>query len=164
MDYFFFVCLYHWPFVLSFFDTATWFADIIGIGECTDKSDDCFEPPYTGQEARRTIWITDHTGRVQLTLYGDQVCFDDFNFWHITQITPGQGSLLEKVILYTRIECTVHARGFFFFLRNLKKCHQCPYCNVIIARLIWHSYASLALKQAKRKYNKSYKFYTKKAN
>ncbi|EEC15945.1 replication factor A 1, rfa1, putative [Ixodes scapularis] len=58
-------------------DTAI---DIIGIGECTEKSDDCFEPPYTGQEARRTIWITDHTGRVQLTLYGDQV--ERFNGRH----------------------------------------------------------------------------------
>ncbi|XP_040360241.2 replication protein A 70 kDa DNA-binding subunit-like [Ixodes scapularis] len=54
--------------------------DIIGIGECTDKSDDCFEPSYTGQEARRNIWITDHTGRVQLTLYGDQV--EKFNGRH----------------------------------------------------------------------------------
>uniref|UniRef100_A0A147BD33 Putative replication factor a 1 rfa1 n=1 Tax=Ixodes ricinus TaxID=34613 RepID=A0A147BD33_IXORI len=54
--------------------------DIIGIGECTEKLDDCSEPSYTGQEARRNIWITDHTGRVQLTVYGDQV--ERFNGRH----------------------------------------------------------------------------------
>lgn len=58
-------------------DTAI---DIIGVGECTEETNDCLEASSTGQEARRNIWITDRTGRVKLTVYGDQV--ERFNGSH----------------------------------------------------------------------------------
>ncbi|CAN7940125.1 unnamed protein product, partial [Ixodes hexagonus] len=48
-------------------------ADVIGIGEPTEDWNESIDPSNSLELPSRKIWIMDQSGRVELTVYGDQL-------------------------------------------------------------------------------------------